>query len=273
MTGTARDRLRAVVAGMAVNRILPTTIIGLVGLFLVVELWAAAQPGGLLTGPPGFDLETYLGATRRFLGGGGFYPDYQLAGPYTIGTREILYPPIALVLLIPFTVLPALLWWVIPLGITGWVIAWHHPSRWGVALMLALLVPPAPLDFHFSDALKLIVTGNPGMWAMAAIAAGTRWAWPGALVLFKPSLLPFAAIGIRTRAWWSTLGVMVGVSVVLLPLMGQYVTVLMNARGPRAGLFYSITDLPLMLIPVVAWLTRRRSAAGSALPAQPAEAH
>ena len=257
---------------MLASRVLPTTIIGLVGLFLVVELWAATQPGGLLTGPPGFDLDTYLGAARRFLAGGGFYPDYQLAGPYAIGTREILYPPIALVLLIPFTVLPAVLWWVIPLGITGWVIAWQRPSRWGVALMLVLLLPPAPLDFHFSDELKLIVTGNPGMWAMAAIAAGTRWSWPGALVLLKPSLLPFALIGIRTRGWWLTLAAMVGVSALLLPLLGQYVTVLLNARGPRAGLLYSITDLPLMLIPVVAWLSGRQRRARAPLLAQPAQA-
>ena len=107
---------------------------------------------------------------------------------------------------------------------------------------------------------------------MAAIAAGTRWSWPGALVLLKPSLLPFAVIGIRTRGWWLAVAAMTSVSVLLLPLLGQYVTVLLNARGPRAGLLYSITDLPLMLIPVVAWLSGRRRGASSPNPAQPAQA-
>lgn len=41
------------------GRIMPATIIGAAGLFLLVELWAAAEPGGLLTGPPGFDFDTY----------------------------------------------------------------------------------------------------------------------------------------------------------------------------------------------------------------------
>ena len=46
MIVTVRDRLRRVVGGVVVKRIVPTTIIGLIGLFLAVELWAAAQRGG-----------------------------------------------------------------------------------------------------------------------------------------------------------------------------------------------------------------------------------
>lgn len=51
------------------RRVVPATIIGLLGLFLAVELWVAAQPGGILSGPPGFDFDTYLNARRGFFGG------------------------------------------------------------------------------------------------------------------------------------------------------------------------------------------------------------
>lgn len=124
-------------------------------------------------------------------------------------TRDIVYPPITLALLIRFTFLPAVLWWAISLGISGWVIAWHHPSRWGYGTMLALLLPPLPLDIHFSYAVHRIVTGNPAMWVLAAVAAATRWGWPGAFVHLKPSLRPLAAIGVRTRGWWMVLAGMI----------------------------------------------------------------
>jgi hypothetical protein len=240
------------------SRIAALAICGLLALFLAVELIVATHPGGILSGPPGFDYQTYMSATQRFLNGGGFYAPYQLAGPYAIGTRDILYPPSALWLFVPFTVLPAVLWWAIPLGIVGWVIASYRPSPWAWAAILALLVLPFPFDWHFSYALELVVTGNPAMWVVAAVAAGTRWRWPAAFVLLKPSLAPLALIGVRGRAWWLAAGGLAVLSLALVPLWIEYVTVVLNARGPRASLFYSVTDLPLMLIPIVAWLGRRR---------------
>ncbi len=237
-------------------------VVGLLLLFLTVELSVATRPAGILSGPPGFDYQTYIAATQRFLAGGGFYAPYQLAGPYLIGTRDILYPPTALALFVPFTVLPPFLWWAIPLGIVTWVLAWERPSRWGWAVILGLIVLPFPFDWHFSYALQLVVTGNPAMWVAAAVAAGTRWGWPSAFVLLKPSLAPFVLIGVRQRWWWVACGIIAALALATLPLWTGYVAVLLNARGPRASLFYSVTDLPLVLIPIAAWFTGQRRSTG-----------
>lgn len=240
------------------SRLMAGTIIGLLALFLAAEVIVATHPGGMLSGPPGFDYRMYMSATQRLLAGGGFYAPNQLAGPYAVTDGNILYPPTALALFVPFTILPAALWWAIPLGILGWVIAAYRPSPWTWVAIVALVALPFPFDWHFSHALVLLVTGNPAMWIAAAVAAGTRWGWPAALVLVKPSLAPLALIGIHDRRWWVAIGGIAIASLVLLPLWTEYVTVLANARGPRASLLYSITDLPLMLIPIVAWLGRAR---------------
>ncbi len=55
----------------------------------------------------GTDYRTYMDATRVWLPGGSFYPAYELAGPYQIELGAVLYPPVALLLFVPFTVLPA----------------------------------------------------------------------------------------------------------------------------------------------------------------------
>jgi hypothetical protein len=231
---------------------------GLLALLLAVQVIVATHPGGMLSGQLGFDYDMYMNATRRFLAGGGFYAPGQLAGPYAVTDGNILYPPSSLALLVPFTLLPAVLWWAVPLGIIGWVIATDRPSPWALAAILALLVLPVPFDWHFSHALVLVATGNPAMWIAAAVAVGTRWGWPAAFVLLKPSVAPFALIGIRSRGWWVAAGVIVAFSLATLPLWLEYVTAVMNARGPRATLLYSVTDVPLMLIPIIAWLGRRK---------------
>src|SRR5690348_5487772 len=72
----------------------------------------------------GGDMNLYLDAARHWLGGGSFYLDRQLAGPYEITGGDVLYPPVALALFVPFTVLPAVLWFAIPLAIVGWTVVW-----------------------------------------------------------------------------------------------------------------------------------------------------
>lgn len=260
--GTRADGVSPVIEVMRrgqLSRVLAGLVLGLLVLFITVELAVATRPGGILSGPPGFDYQTIVGATQRFLAGGGFYGQYELAGPYTMGTHDILYPPTALWLFVPFTVLPGILWWAVPLAISGATLAWHRPSRWGWTAILALIVLPFPFDWHFSYALQLVVTGNPAMWIVAALAAGTRWGWPATFVLLKPSLAPFAALGLKTRAGWVALAILGAMSLAVLPLWPQYLTVVLNARGPRAGLLYSITDLPIMLIPIIGWLFGRHS--------------
>ncbi len=234
--------------------ILPLAIAGiLLGLLIGAFASGMSQADSKYRIMTAFDYDTYVGAARRWLAGGSFYEPYQLSGPYTIFLREILYPPVVLLLLIPFTLLPPFMWWAIPLGLTGAILAWHRPSPWGLVAILVLLLLPAPFDAPW--ALNYIATGNPGLWIIAAVAAGTCWSWPGVLVLLKPSLFPFAVVGMKSRGWWVTLAVLAVVSLALFPLWLDYVTVLLNARGPRANIFYSLISAPATAVPLVAWLT------------------
>lgn len=87
----------------------------LIGFGLWIAMWVVllANPGffGRFYGQ---DLAMYLEATRRWLGGEGFYHAYQLRGAYSVSFGDVLYPPPALILLTAFTVVPTLLWWLIP---------------------------------------------------------------------------------------------------------------------------------------------------------------
>ncbi|MGH2513088.1 MAG: hypothetical protein ACRDGQ_10415, partial [Candidatus Limnocylindrales bacterium] len=85
----------------------------------------------------GFDYDTYMAAADRWLAGGNFYLAYQLAGPYAIITREVLYQPILIPLLIPFSILPAVLWWIVPIGIMAAVVGHWRPSMVGQVGILA----------------------------------------------------------------------------------------------------------------------------------------
>lgn len=198
------------------------------------------------------DYHIYIDATRRFLGGGPFYDPRQLAGPYgqegnIQGWWPILYPPQAIVLFAPFTVLPAALWWVIPLTVTGGVVAWHrpHPVVWPV--LAACLWWPVTTS--------KLATGNPVMWTAAFVALGTVWRWPAVLALFKPSLFPFALIGWRDRRWWiaGALG-----AVAFCWLLPDYLRAMSLFDG---GIAYSLGEVPLVSVPIVAWLASRRRAA------------
>jgi hypothetical protein len=196
----------------------------------------------------GYDFETYRAAAERWLAGGFFYYPEQIAGPYTVILGHVLYPPVGLLLFIPFTVLPAVLWWAVPLGIIAWRVIDLRPSRWGWVAILALVCWPFSVELGF--------TGNPTIWITALLALATRWPWVSALVLLKPSLFPFALAGIRTRAWWVALGAFAVASLLFLPMWADWIRVVVNARGVFSGLLYSVKDLTWMLVPVVAWATR-----------------
>lgn len=199
----------------------------------------------------GADLTLYLGATRDALAGEGFYPAHQVAGPYALADGNILYPPPALLLFIPFLILPAALFWLIPIALVSVVVLHHRPRPWTWPLMaLALAYPITSLK---------IVHGNPVMWIAAAAALGTVLAWPSVFVLLKPSLAPFALIGAARRSWWIALGAAAVASLAFGDMWGDYVAVALNARSPN-GILYSLDEAPLMLIPVIAWLGRSRRA-------------
>ena len=205
---------------------------------------AAAKPN--FNGYGAIDFDLYLNATRRWLAGGSFFEPYQLAGPYAIRMGDVLYPPNVLLLLIPFTVLPAILWWAIPLGVTAWAV-WRlqpAPVSWPF-IAFCLFWPPF---------VARAVAGNPIMWALAFLALGCLYKWPAALVLIKPSLFPFALVGIRNRSWWIALLIGIAVSLPFAGMWIDWVRVLVNST--EGGLLYSLQDVPILLLPIIAWKMR-----------------
>lgn len=223
------------------------------GVFLVVGAFSALT---LLTDPrfadsAGYDFHIYRDAAERWLGGGPFYYPEQFAGPYVTLSGHIMYPPPTLLLFVPFVWLPAIFWWAIPIAIVAAAVWRLRPTMWAWPLMAACLGWPYSVE--------LLYTGNPLLWIVAAMALATRWPAASVLILLKPSLAPFALLGVRHRSWWIALGAFALVSSAFLPMWGDWLRVVLNARGPFSGPLYSVKDLPFMAFPLLAWVASRRS--------------
>lgn len=215
-------------------------------LVLVVDAVAWTGPT-LFYGVPGIDFTTHRQAALDWLAGGGFYHARQLVGPYEVfhyypEGAPILYPPTVIPLLAAFTVLPAVLWWAIPLAIIGWVV-WRNRTPERLMLVLALaLFPTTP---------SIIFYGNPAMWITAALALGTVWPEFVPLILVKPSIAPVALYRIRERGWWIGAAIIALVAIPFGHLWVDWLTALLNSRQDT-GLLYSITTVPILLIPLAA---------------------
>jgi hypothetical protein len=214
---------------------------------LLPLLFVFAIPDPLEQGV-GIDFDLYRDVAARWLAGGPFYEPHQLAGPYLVAHGDILYPPVGLWLFVPFTVLPAFLWWAIPGALTVWAIARvrPRPAVWPL-MALCLAWPTTPLK---------IWTGNPVIWAMAAMSVAIVYRWAAPFALLKPSLFPFALFGIRERAWWIGLGVFLALCLPFGGLWVDWVASVVNSRG--SGPLYSVLEAPILLLPLVAWAGRTR---------------
>lgn len=198
----------------------------------------------------GVDRGIYKEAALRWAGGGfWFYPE-QLAGPYTIIQGHVLYPPTALPWLVPAAHLPDALWWGLPICVIAAIVGHHRPAIWAWPVM--------GLCLSTFWSVEIIASGNPGLWISMFAALGTVWRPAFALVLLKPSLAPFALLGARSRGWWVLVAAFVLASLALLPMWVDYVRVLSNSRGPLAVVWYSIRDVPLVAVPLLAWAARAR---------------
>jgi hypothetical protein len=236
------------------SRIVPPVLLGLIALLVGAELWVIAHNPTIIPADVGSDYTLYMDATRRWVGGGAFYLPAQFAGQYTEAIRPILYPPQALVLFVPFTFLPAALWFGIPIILTGWIIAWHRPSIWGSVAMLAI-VAAAPLLF------LPYVAGTPTIWIVAFLALGTRWPAAAALVLLKPTLAPFALIGSRDGRFWAGCAVLATIGLAMLPMSLDWIRAVTNLTGEKAGVLYSVENLPLVAVVAIAWISGRHAPA------------
>jgi hypothetical protein len=107
----------------------------------------------------------------------------------------------------------------------------------------------------------LLYTGNPTIWLSAAVALGTVWGWPAVAVALKPTLLPFALVGVKRRSWWLVAGLGVLVSIPFWGMWLDWFHAVTNAYGWRVGPLYSLGDVPWLLAPVIAWRASRRAAA------------
>lgn len=242
--------------GPTQERIIRRTSQGVIAalILFLVALWLGFNPFGWRVG---YDQWYFGEITHRWLQTGQFYWPEQLAGPYhVIIQRSNLYPPLALYLFVPFQFLPSILWYLIPSGTIAYAIWRLRPGTWAWAAMALILVWPY--------SLTCFAYGNTTMWTTALYAAGFLWGWPSPLLAFKPSALPFALAGIRRRSWWIALGV---VALSCLPLGGLWLDYIAAMRNADVSPTYALSALPLILLPLVAWLGR--TSKRRTLPADP----
>jgi hypothetical protein len=242
----------AIVRTEALDRRRVTVSLAISALVFALPVAFAALVPHPLEQPIGVDFSLYRDATARWLGGGSFYEPDQLAGPYEITAGDILYPPIALLLFVPFAIAPlplaAAAWWAIPLAATAWMVRRLQPRPDVWPLMAVCVAWPTTI-------LKTW-TGNPVIWSMAALALGVVYAWPSVFVALKPSLAPFALFGANRRSWWLAAAATAALSAPFGAMWLDWLTALANSRG--GGLLYSSLEVPMLLLPLVAWLGRRR---------------
>jgi hypothetical protein len=207
----------------------------------------------------GIDLRIIHVFTDRWISSGSMYLPSQLAGPYgardftyDLATLPSLYPPNTIVLFLLIRYLPDIIWWLVPLGVLIVAFRTWRPSWWTWPLLAAVAALPTTTTSF--------LVGNTAMWAVAGVAGGLLWGWPAALVALKPSLVPFALLGIlgpRDRFAIGILAILVTAALTAT----QWGIYLAAVRNSDAGPLYSIRDWPMMLAPAVAWMGRRNRTA------------
>ena len=230
--------------GISERRLMPL-IIALTVVLLVLAaaeaialFWIIADQQAI-----GVDLVYYRDIAQRWLDTGVWYTDRQLSGPYETQTLvDNLYPPHALYLFLPWVVVPAPLWWILPLGFVGWVIWRLRPRAWSWPILaLILVLPKSP---------TLVLYGNSDLWVTAAVAAGVLWGWPAVLISFKPSLGFLAFIGVHRRSWWIAVGLLGVATLPQIPLWLEWPVAISNSTASAS---YSLAVIPFIALPLVAW--------------------
>ena len=256
-------RSRAIDSSIRLDRVF--TVVAAVGAVIVVVRAIAfylrmPDPSGAV----GVDFHLYVDyGAARWLRGEGFYWPQQLAGPYQLHSLpSILYPPAILLVLVPFTVLPDVLYWVIPAALTAWAVILLRPAPWALAAMTLLGAT--------GEVQGPIFWGTPVIWLVPAVAWGFLLGWPAVFVLLKPTLAPFALVGLhRPRRFLIGIVVLAVVSLPMLPLWFDWLAAIRNSD---LDITYGWTQMLLLLVPIVAIVGRRSDrirtldSASSALP-------
>jgi hypothetical protein len=229
-------------------------------LFGALAVWnVLATARGSLAGFVGWDFGHYVDAARRWVDTGSPYLPSEVAIPFQFGDLTFLHPPISLILFAPFLVLPAFLFWLVPLAGTVWIIVSWRPERWAWPIMPLQLIWP-----RFGGA---VIVGNTDLWIVFLIAAGLRFGWPILLLAIKPSIAPFAIVemaaliradSVPTRRWREIALAAALLAVIAVPfgnLWFEWFAVVRNSPGDP---LYSIASIPWLTVPVVAWIAKRR---------------
>lgn len=241
---------------------LATTVLLLAyGAFLTGDM-ILHQPkwDGLIT--LGQDYGLYMRGVDRFLATGTPYLPEQISGmPYDAFHGDVfLYPPFALLLMVPMRFLPAAAWWIVPIGVIAAVL-WRLRPGWPAWPFIAACIA-------WPRTISYLGTGNTDMWIAACVAAAVLIGWPAAFVAIKPSFAPLMLFGAWNRWWWVAVAGLAAFSLLSLGLTEQYVTV---AREGNLSIGYSLVSLPVTLIGPIAWLGRRRTPGAAAPP--PGQSH
>lgn len=249
-----QDKTHATAEGNVLRMYRPT-MVALSAILLGIGIANLVIQLRLAHGQVGLDLQLFESLGRRWLETGSLYSKAQLSGPYsTVATSDPaltpgLYPPpmgpvFAALTFLPWPLL-VMAWWALPIAVLGFAIRRLRPAPWSWPLMAACLAWPE----------WAIWNGGTSFLAAAAVAGGLLWGWPAGFILLKPTLLPFALIGVRSRAWWLLAG-----AIAVLTLVGpwrDYFVVVANASD-GGGIWYSLNQVPLLLLPLFAWLGRRQ---------------
>jgi hypothetical protein len=219
-----------------------------------VEALLVARAIGLgWHGPIGQDLELYLGFTRNWLDGQGWYLPQQLVGSYVVeDINGNVYPPVLLYLLVPFALgAPLILWWVIPIGLIVLTLYRVRPAWWAW--------PVLAFAFCYPRTWTVLAIGNPSIWALAFAVAGAAWGWPAIGAALKLTLGPLALIGVNRRSWWVAAGLALFGALPFGATWIDYLTVVANTSSAR-GFGYVVGEWPIALALVAVVLSGRTKA-------------
>ena len=224
----------------------------------VVVFWAIAS-GAIRREEFGWDARLFAGFGQRFLETGQAYYPVQLAGSYLAEGVVNLYPPITLYLFVPFAYLPLVLWWVIPLGIFGWHVWSCRPAPWTwpiLALVLGLI-----------PTVGALVYGGTILWSVAFICIGLRHPIVGALLGFKPTDAVMCVLFVRHRSFWIGVALMGLLAIPFGDLWIQWWTAISNIESGSP--LRNVMGVPMLLLPVVAWVGRSHRVAAAGDDRQP----
>jgi hypothetical protein len=219
------------------------------GVFLALAAWNLSVLIPYVVGQGhaiGVDYRFFVETARQWLDGRALYYPEQLEGSWQIVQNfQFLYPPIALYLFVPFVWLPAILFWLLPIGMILYALLRLQPAVWTWPyLAFVLWYPRTETMFFF---------GSATLWILGMLALATVHPWAAPLTLLKPSLAPFALFRITSRGWWFGLAAVALLSLPMWELWIDYARAMLNIRD---SYLFALQEVPILLAPIVAWAGR-----------------